>query len=562
MLYGTLKQYHPAHGKSRWEDIRLLYAGGWELIDHAKRLLIPAKDESPADFDRRQKLASYVGYFGQVVDFLAGATFFEALSLTPTGSSELPDDYWEEFDRNADRDGLTFSGLMCRALTEALLLKTAWIACDFPSLAAGTVLTSRADEEKLGLTRGYAYLEPSELILDWQEDAGRQLRWLVTHRVVCDRESPEAKRDAYREVFRVWTLGGQGDTRRAVCTTYETRPLKLAGDQGEPEKPRPDDELTQSSVVRTAFRSIPFARLTLPDGMWVGNRVGPLALEHFRRRSNLAASLDRGLVEIPVANLAPEIGGMGEALPSEAAMDPGRGSDPVSQFNRRGYVVLGDKDKLSFVGPSGKAYESARADLAELRDEIYRTVTAMALASPQSAAAMTRSGNSKREDRTATEVVLGTLAARVRIAALEVYRIIAEARGEDVEWETHGLSRFNLTDIAESVTQALDVAGLDIPSPTFKARYLTKIATTLVQDADVETREKIREEIEANAESMGHETDAVAEMLNGDTEAEDDAGPESQPGREGAGANPQSTPGRDISGRSDGPPRRQGQRRR
>lgn len=563
MLYGTLKQTNPAHGGRRWDDIRLLYAGGWELIEHASRYLIRAKDETEADFDRRKQLASYVGYFGQVVDFLAGATFFEPLTVTPVGSDPAPDeDFYAEFSRDTDRLGNTFSGLMKLALTEALLLRTAWIACDFPTADAGTELVSRADEDRLGLRRGYAYVEPGELVVDWSEDRNCRLRWVITKRVVTERETPDATRDTYREVFRIWTLDGTGTAQRAVCTTYQTKALKLGKDGQEPEKPRDDDELEQVSQTRTAFRSIPFARLTLPHGLWVGNRVGPLALEHFRRRSNLAASLDRGLVEIPVAKLAPEIGGMGEAIASEAAQDPYRGSDPVGQFQRRGYVVLGSQDDLKFVGPSGKAYEAARADLAELRDEIYRTVTAMALAAPQSAASMTRSGQSKREDRTATEVVLSSLAQASRVAALDVYRIVSEARGEAVEWETHGLSRFNLSDVDAAIAQAIEVRDIDIPSPTFKSHYLTKIAKTLLPDADVETQEAISDEITEGVESQGHELEAVGEMLNGATEADDDPEPESQPGRGRAGADPQSTPGRDSSGRSAGPPGRQGRSRR
>lgn len=555
MLYGTLAQTNPGYDAKLWDRIRLLYRGGWEIAGRAREVLKKAPNETTKAYEYRLSLASYVGYFGHVTNYLAGALFWEPVSVVPNSESSIPDEeFYEEFSRNADRRETSFSSLMKLACVEALLVKTAWLAVDLPPGTESEV-ASRADEDALGLRRAYCYLEPAENVLDWEEDDDGRLTLVVIKRRITKRTAIEQARGGYRDEFRVWELTESG----ARFSLYRSRDYKAD------ETPDAKDALTLVEQRPTSFNVLPYARLTLPDGLWVGNQVGPLALEHFKRRSDLAGSVSSSLVEIPVVSLAPEIGGMGEAMPSELAQDPHRGDDPIAQHKARGYMVLGEHDRFEFVGPKGAVHQAARDELSDLRDEIYRTVTAMALALNQTGAAVGRSGQSKREDRIATEIVLEAIAHEVKKAAICVYRLIADAREEtDVEWEAHGVENFNLAATGESVTEAIDVIDIDIPSKTFKSKYLSQLAIGLVRNLDPETQATIRDEIEKGVEEQGHAADALAAMTAQLPTGEDDDNgpPSSKPagaGRTPPGANPPGIPrgnrGGDAAGAVRGPSR-------
>jgi len=507
LTYGDLAQTHEEYDAKLWRDLWLLYRGGFELLEHAGEFLHRAPNEPEDRYQHRLKSASYVCYFGQIVDYLVGALFFEKLLVVPAAKDganapALPDEtFWRAFGKDVDRSGTPVAALFAQAITTALVLRRAWVAVDLPEFAATVELPNRAEEDRLGLNRAYAFQFPAEEVINWHRDADGRLQWVVTRWQHVDRSSPLRRVTEYRERFKVW----RREAGAVSWETFETGAHKLEGD----ERPRDEEALTLIDEGATSFREIPFVEIELPYGLWAGNKIGPLALEHFRLRSDLKGSLNRSLVEIPVVNLAPEIPGVGEALPAQAVQRPDRGNDPVGQYERKGYLVLGHNEKLEFTGPSGKGFEVADKQLSDLRDEMYRTVTAMSLSLANTGAAVGRSGESKREDRSATEIVLDALGDIVRRAAVRVYDVVAGGRGDRVEWEAQGLTTFNVGARGELVEEAERVLPLNVPSPTFRKEYLTRVALALTPNAAPETKQQIQQEIASGVD----EADELARLM-------------------------------------------------
>jgi hypothetical protein len=267
----------------------------------------------------------------------------------------------------------------------------------------------------------------------------------------------------------------------------------------------------------TTFRRIPLLPLEMPPGLWVGNKLGCLAREHFQRRSALNAAENKSLFAIPFIKLGPEISAPGEALPSEAQQNPNRGRDPRGEFNRRGYVVLGKDDDIGFAEPDGKAYELVERQLEKLVDEMFRVVHQMAASVSATTTALGRAAASKVEDRNATEVVLGAYGALVRDFAKRVYDCIGTARSEHVVWTPHGLDKFELEDRDGIVKEALAVDSIAIPSPTFKKMYKTKLAFALLGNVPPETQDVIKGEIEDGVEAEAELRDVMDEGETSET---------------------------------------------
>ena len=500
MLYKLLATRNEEHDLALIEKIRLLYEGGYAVNKKASKLLVKAPNESQEYYEYRCKQAAYLPYLGQLIDYLVGALFQSELAIVPAGDAEDPNtlgevpdkDFYPEFATDADRKDTPFTRIVRDAVTEALICKCAWVQIDMPPAVEAESLK---DEDELGGSRAYCFPVPYEQIYDWCEDDEGELLWAITGKRIQDRKSPEANRDTYVDRFRVWRLNEtvSEETSRVTWEDYQTEPVKVGTE------PKPDADVPLVKRGNTTFEYIPLERLPLPAGLWAGNKVGPLSEEHFRRRSDLIGAMARSLVEIPVVSLGPEMPEVGGAI-SQSAEDPHRGDDPIGKFRSKGYMVLDGNSKLQFVGPTGAAYDIVDKQLHDLRDEIFRSVHAMALSLANTGAAVGRSGESKAEDRSATEIVLGYLGALAREFGIKIYRCVSEARGEDVTWVAHGLDSFDIEDRADLIDEAVQLETVEIPSLTWKKEHKKQLAFATTRGASPETKAQIGKEIDDGME--------------------------------------------------------------
>jgi hypothetical protein len=518
--YGLLSAEHPAGANERgytpalWRELDLLHRGGYAIQAAAAQFLPKAVGESQARHKERLSLAAYIGYFGQIAGVYSASLFAQPVSITPAGDAddpntpgELPDPgVYEDFARNADLRGGSFVELLRRVANSGLVKGKALVGIDFPAAPAGFDVVTKADSDRLGLARPYAFLlEPEELI-DWEHDEVVRRRveldgggsvefevgrfaWAVLRRIVARRPSPTESRPAPVEEFKIWSRGDDGVVRWAVYRT----PPQVDG------KPlRDEDPVAKVDEGATRFCEIPIVEITIPDALWLGNVIGPLNKEHWQRRSALLAAQQRSLLVIPVVKLGPEIGGVHEAMPAERAQDPSRGDDPVARYTAQGYVVLGDKDTLDFAAPPTEAFTIVDKQLEGLVDEIHRVSGRMAASISSTANAVGRSGASKAIDRADFTTVLMALGAIFRDGARRIYEVIAGARNEDVAWTVHGLDAFEGdVDRAALIEEALQLSAIEIPSRTWRVEQTISLALKLQPGMDPATRAQVSKEIAA-----------------------------------------------------------------
>lgn len=506
LSYATLAQTHPDYNAARIKELDDLYVGGWQILDAARTYIKPLQGEHPARYAERVNGTAFIGYMAQIVDSISGGTFSDPLTVTPDAGS---DSYWSDFLANADLQGTPIDMVCRKALTRALLHGRAVVACDFP--ATSNEAASRAEEDAFGASRAYVLdVEPCELI-DWEYSsritrsvgAGAQrvdiqfgeLSFAVIRKRETRRTSAAASRGTVVETFKVWRIDDAG---LVVWDLYA-----ISYEASKP--PRANDPVPLVSSGVTSFKSIPLVELVLPAGLWIGNKIGPMNLEHWSRRGLLNASENRGLLSVPVCKLGPEVTEAHSSLPSEVQSDPGRGYTLVQQLNDRGYICIGAGDDLYFAEPDGKAQAGAASRIKDLVDEMFRVTHLMASSVSSTANGVARSGASKAEDRHATVIVLKTLGAIVKDFADRMLKVIAKARGEMPQWSISGCTSFDIYDRAEVVAEAQSLAAVEIESETFRKTYQKQLAARLLPDIGEATQQAIAEEIDASEEDDAEE---------------------------------------------------------
>jgi len=494
--YDILCQTNPTYDRETLEEIEDLYVGGYRMQRNAKRYLLKMPNEPDQVFDVRSKVASYVAYFGAIVDSFASSLFGQPLSVDaaadakdPTTPGEPPDKvYYPKFATNCDGRGKSFIELMKVVMTTALKKRYALIMVDAPSEPAGAPPPmNRAEEEQRGARDLYAYEIPVEQMIDWEKNEKGELQFAVLRKSEQRRAGPRTKREVIHESFTIWEIGDDGFAR------WERYEIAYKPS----DKPRPETMVPRVAEGSTNFRRIPIHCLELPEGLWIGNKIGTQAKEHYQRRTSLVTAEYRSLVAIPVARLGPEFGGPGGAVPSEVQQNPARGRNPVASFEQRGFVCIGSGDSIEYAEPSGHCYELVGKELGELKDEMYRVSHQMAQSLPPTPTALGRSGLSKQKDEDETNRVLRALGGIARTCAGAIYETISKARDEDVVWVVAGLDSYDIDDRQEVVAESLQLDAIQIPSKTFRKEMKRAAAERLVgKYVNSQTMATIRDEID------------------------------------------------------------------
>jgi hypothetical protein len=527
MLYGKLSatkaptRHDRGYDAKVWEELDDLFRGGYVIAAKADKYLFKCVGEdlggSSDRYKERLKLAAYIGYFAQQCNCYGAALFERPVLVMPAGDAEdpntpgeLPDvEVYGEFARNADLRGGSFSEVLKQVTLSALVKGKGIIAVDFPALDGETPNT-RAESDATGVSRPYIYEVTAEELINWRyasqvtevvdvSEAGRtgavrfsvgRFAWAITKKVIQEREKPEDEDGVTVEEYRVWQRQDDGSITWDLYRIEITKDKKLS----------PEDDIpVEKSSGATTFREIPLVEIKIPEALWLGNVLGPMCLEHYRRRSALLAAQQRALLVIPQVNLGPEVPGVGQPLPAARAQDESRGDDPRQQLERKGYMTFGVGEGVSFPSPQTAAFQIVDQQLKDLVDEIHRIAGRMASSiSSTGPGGVDRSGVSKELDQADFCVVLRALGAIVRDGARRIYEIISDARQEDVHWSIHGLDEYAAGDDRQQLlAEGAALGTLPVESPTFRAEAQMRWAQRFLPGLSADTQATIRKEIAA-----------------------------------------------------------------
>lgn len=452
MKLELLRRTHPDFAPGVLQLHADLFAGGAQFRQHIGTYL-PQHDVEPgAVWERRKRLAHYVNYTAPIVNLFASLVASDSLSLDDAG------DWWSAWDKNVDGLGTDLEVFAKRRLVDALVAQRSWWRVELPT--PDTTPDSRAQFDALGLGDARLVAVPTRNIVHWCREEDGSYRWVVEY---DRREELEDWLDAAPTLTETWTLWhADGSTRRWQ--------LRYAKGSNAPA------EAAEVEAPYNPLGTSPLVCLEMPSELYLLNLLADGQLELFRKRCALSWAIDRTCYAMPVLKTAskkkPDLMGAGY------------------------YLQLGKDDSLEWPAPPSSPFDTISAYIATLKDEVYRVAQQMASGVDNNAAAVGRSGESKKADAEATTTVACALGKLVREALQKTAALIASARNEEPP-KVCGYDEYKEDDLAELVDTAVNAKLLEIPSATFRKILQQRIAKASLEDLDEETKQKIDDEIAA-----------------------------------------------------------------
>jgi hypothetical protein len=456
----SLERRHPSLDVVGLKELRALADGGkcWrELIV----TWLPRNAAEPDDvYADRCRRAVYHNYAGGIIGLLAAYLFATAPNV------DLPGDYWTSFLANVDQEGTPWSRWWRLRFRDALIERVVLAWVNLPARGDSDVFNDRAAELKSGALDAYIVPITAEDLRYWGQDRRGRLTWVLFRQQHIERPAVEA--DEVR-VLR-WTYIDQTVIRR-----WEWRATK------EKSEPSGEDDAVELPQIQHNIGRLPVVRLQLPNELWAMEMLRDPAVAHLRARNDLTWSLHKTAHALMI--IKRQWGG------DDPVVGPGY------------YLPLERDDSVEWTEPAGNSTAILREDCADLREEIYRVVNQMALATDNASSRVAASGESKALDWQASAIVMSAYADLVKGAMREVISVVAAARGEAVEQVTvaglDGWQSLSLAEFLEGSALAVDASKM---SPTFRRVVAKRQAEQLLRDLDEETLDRIRAEIDDQPE--------------------------------------------------------------
>lgn len=484
-----LDQLHPSHDLEQLADYDALYRGGKHFEARIERFLPVRPNEPPEVYSFRKKSHHYVPYAGAIVDYFTSWLFtgrleYRTVEDSKAGTMGDPPEWFAPLKEDCDTLGTDLTSFFRERMNKILVKRHAWILVDFPVAADGERPLSKADWAEQGLDKGYLCALDPECVLDWENDERGELLWVVVKHTDKRRLTiADARTGKGARVKDTWTVYGR--------ETWERYEIEYAED----EPPQPDTiiPLKDSGSVATEGK-VPLVHMELDEGLWLMNRLASPQLEQARARNALSWNLQRTCYAMRLFFLEGPLG-------TPPTHGPAMG------------MTFGVNERVEWDAPPSDAFVPYADYTKDLKDEIYRVANQMALGVDNNAAAVGRSGDSKKLDAGLAEVALRALGL-VLIAGIErTLGLLSDGRGDDSEWHVSGMDSFSSGDVASLLEAATAYDTLAIPSKRARVLIHTKVVRAILADASQEDLDKIADEIESG--TTDEEMQAVRDKARG-----------------------------------------------
>lgn len=481
IAYKILDQKNEEWSAEEYEEHRALFRGGRALLKRPvlERLLRQGANEPPERYESRKKFAYYVNYCAGILEQFVAYLYSEEPKTTAEPETKGDEPFYDAFVKNCDRQGSDFNIFMGNAFREAQQTRRCWIQAELPSRVDKNgneiIAANRQEEDAAGLRDAYLICWKAEDVISWEYDAKGELLWVITRQVERLRADYRTAR-GYQTI--TWTVWNREGWERYVWTqTEDNQPL-----------PKDDDVIALAKAGSHSFGQVPFVEFELPEGLYTMGQLASPITENFNARCGLSWNMYCSLHATPVykgkLQLPKNLGG--------------------------GYGVRIDReDELSFLEPTGASHSTALSLIQDLKDELYRVIHQMAMSASNSAGSMLRSGESKKEDKTSTEIVLilfSQVEARIRE---QVMNLVSRGRGDPVQWSVAPVDNFSIDSALDVVQEVLTASALMIPSKTLTRLMHKRVAHAIVPEMEEEDRKQVDKEIDENTVEPG----ARPEML-------------------------------------------------
>jgi hypothetical protein len=431
----TLNAKHEGYRAKGWGELWALYAGG-QAFD-ADKFIRERRSEPLEILNERRERAFYLGYMGEIVDLFASNLFLKPLEITPKRGEKA---FWEAFAKNVDTRNTHLSAFMLERWVRALVQRFAYTWIDLPKAPEGATPTTLRDQDDMGLRQAYLIPVNADEVFDSRCDDAGLLEWAIVHKEKIQRPSPFSLE---RSKLHRWTI-----LHREGIATYVAEEKLEQRDGGWKATGKLENEHAQleSDIPNPCGGRVPLARICLPEALCIGDKLDGIQRHLTEMDNAISWQQFMSLFAMPVVKSAKQFNqAVGESY----------------------FIQLDPEDEFTWSEPAGTALKASMDRRESLKDEMFRIAHQMAQSVQSNAETAARSGESKRRDRTPTEIVLDALGDLARQHAREVARLVALSRGEpDDDIDVAGCDEFDLEDDANHLDDELKFNALAIPSKT------------------------------------------------------------------------------------------------
>lgn len=431
-------------------------------LGRRRRFLRQLEGEPDTKYISRWEASYYIPYIAAIIDYFRHWLFACAPNIRPVVNPDIdtetpdPPEWFDPFMRNATGSGMSFFDLGKQVFGDVLIYRRAgW-------------LIATADMS-MGESDAPITLTPYDArnILDWEEDGSGKLQWVLLKTVCTRREFPNRRRMIEVRTYVDRDCWGAWEVTREPNSDEDIPILLGYGEHG--------------------LGEVPFEWMTVPEGMWVMNKLAAWQVDLYNQMSILTYGQLMSCFLQPYVLSA-------EATETASSRIMGEGI----VINLRTSDGTRGEEKFGWVSPDVAPLEFNAKRIIEQRDEGYRIVHQMSLAvDSQAIGAIARSGVSKIEDRKAAEIMLRGYGGYVKDFQLRTLEKIGRLMGDGTKFIVEGYDSFETSSLEEELQTAALVQTFNVQSATFNAELQKSIATgRIMNHLDELTKAQIRREID------------------------------------------------------------------
>jgi hypothetical protein len=476
----TLDAEHPEYSlySDAWHKLGLLYAGGSVLFRNSTEVLKRRVKEHSDVYASRQENFNYTNLLGNIAGWYISSMFSQppdiltrmsAVEDLQKAQDAVPPDVaaWiAQWELDCDRHGEAYADKFRQVLEHEIVFGASWALIDLPD-TAGAAFGSLAQQEAAGALDPVILIYAPTCVRNWQTDDYGNIIWAVLKVQTFD--SKLLGETMVRDCWYVYTP----DQVAAYDVFYEAGPASTA--------PKDKDALLVAGYPRKHALSdqnrVPLRRCEAPEGMWFGDRVMLPLLKHL----NMENALDWQILNSALAVLG--------------IFGP---YDDTPTMSETAWLHFPEKDtRAEWIEPEGKAMETHRARIHELREDIYRSCYLIDQARSNKATPASQSGISKEMDKAPSKDAQEGFGDNLRTDMQGVLDDVLTIRGySDIQADIRG---FDFADKGEAsdVEFISAVRTENVQSDTFDKQLQKKLVRIPLADANPAVFAQIDKEIDA-----------------------------------------------------------------
>lgn len=466
-----LNAQHPDYKAQtkHWSKIKLLFDGGNQLHLAVSEFL----NRKPHEPDDQYRYRCERFYYENMMSAISwyGAKMFcgnpQVVVSQPPKDDEPGErietgdvaDFYNGLVSNCDRGGTTLQRFFVDVFLDALLYLTSWVVTDKNNIGDVALLSLKQYKEAGGDQPYWVRVDPQNVI-NWGTDNTGQLEYVVIKTNSIQQQFLEQPTD-----YTDWWYFDRTEFRHYQAKTEDTAKM---------DEERATAQLIDSGPhALTPQNRVPVQRLTMPSGLWLGDRAYSPCREHLNKVNELSFGLTMGCLLMPVYETKSEI------------------NQPIGEAS---HIKINPGDKFSFAEPKGEVFRIAMERIRDLREEIYRLVYLIHQGRDSRTTPTMQSGKAKQEDQAASAEILQAFGGLIGHLINNTIRDIIDARGENVTIDLKGFE-FVVEISRDRLDKLLATLAADLGSQTLDQEIKIEIAMDVLPMATQQTRHKITTEI-------------------------------------------------------------------